>query len=386
MNENDITDLKKIYRTGNVGNFPDELNLSFKKVEDLRYGENPNQPGALYEIRGVSLAELTNLTLVKSGKGGPSATNVLDVTRALEILKFFSKPAVSVMKHLVPSGFSVQNNDESLCEIYKNARDADARSAFGSVVVFNKKVDKETAEEIMTSYVEAVAAPDFDKDAEEILGSKKNMRLFKFSNLDKIPKFAGDDTQGMFDLKVMNTGNLIVQVPYLSKIKSKEDLILNPRIRNDETDISVNREPNSQELKDLMTAWYINIGVRSNGIVIVKNGITLAVGSGQQERVGAVEQAILKAYQKACDREDIEYDTMNMEESKKKLSENPLKGSVLASDGFFPFRDSIDLVAKHGISAVIQPGGSVKDKEVIEGVNDHNMSMVFTTERCFAHF
>ena len=136
----------------------------------------------------------------------------------------------------------------------------------------------------------------------------------------------------------------------------------------------------------MLTAWYINIGVRSNGIVIVKNGTTLAVGSGQQERVGAVEQAILKAYQKAMDRADIKYDAMDVIASKEKLKKNPLEGAALASDGFFPFRDSVDLITKHGISAVIQPGGSVRDLEVIEAVNEHNMAMVFTTERCFGHF
>jgi phosphoribosylaminoimidazolecarboxamide formyltransferase/IMP cyclohydrolase len=377
-----INDLKKIYRTVNSGDFPEEITLNLKKVDDLRYGENPNQPGAIYKF-GNGLAELTDLRLLKSGKGGPSATNILDVTHALEILKFFDNASCAVMKHLIPSGFST---DDELVEVYKKARDADARSAFGSVVVFNREVDKKTAEEIMTSYVEAVAAPSFEKEAEEILSSKKNMRLFLFSNLDKIPKFTGDDVNGIFDLKVMNTGNLVVQVPYLSKVRSKEDLILQPMIEDDRKEIIVEREPTEQELKDLLTAWYINIGVRSNGIVIVKNGTTLAVGSGQQERVGAVEQAIIKTYQKAMDREGIEYNSMNVVAEKDKLSENPLKGAVLASDGFFPFRDSIDTVKDHGISAVIQPGGSVRDLELIEAVNEHNMAMVFTTERCFGHF
>jgi phosphoribosylaminoimidazolecarboxamide formyltransferase/IMP cyclohydrolase len=377
-----INDLKKIYRTVNSGDFPEEITLNLKKVNDLRYGENPNQPGAIYKF-GDGLAELTNLRLLKSGKGGPSATNILDVTHALEILKFFDNASCAVMKHLIPSGFST---DDELVEVYKKARGADARSAFGSVVVFNREVDKKTAEEIMTSYVEAVAAPSFEKEAEEILSSKKNMRLFLFSNLDKIPKFSGDDVKGIFDLKVMNTGNLVVQVPYLSKIRSGDDLILKPMIENEDGEIGVNREPTEQELKDLLTAWYINIGVRSNGIVIVKNGTTLAVGSGQQERVGAVEQAIIKAYQKAMDRAGISYNSMNVVAEKEKLSENPLKGAVLASDGFFPFRDSIDTVKDHGISAVIQPGGSVRDLELIEAVNEHDMAMVFTTERCFGHF
>lgn len=381
-----VSDLKKMYRTVNAGEYPDEMNLSLTKETDLRYGENPNQPGAEYSFKDASIAKLTNIELLKSGKGGLSATNIMDVVRAMEILKYFDEPSVSVMKHIIPSGFATQCDNNTIKEIYKNARDADARSAFGSVVVFNREVDKETAEEIMTSYVEAVAAPSFDKAAEEVLSAKKNMRLLTFDNLDKIPKFAGDSTDGIFDVKIMGAGRLIVQKPYLCKIKTKDDLIIHPMIKNEDKEISVKKDPTEQEMKDLLTSWYINLGVRSNGIVIVKDGVTLAVGSGQQERVGAAEQAIMKSYQKAMDRENIEYDSLNVMASISKLSENPLKGSVISSDGFFPFRDSIDLLAKQGITAVIQPGGSVKDFEIVEAANDHNMSMVFTTERCFNHF
>lgn len=381
-----VNDLKKIYRTANIGAFPDELTLNLEKEFDLRYGENPNQPGAVYKLKGSTIAGLTGIKLLKSGKGGISATNILDVARALEILKFFDKPSAAVMKHLIPSGFATQYNKNELVDIYKNARDADARSAFGSVVVFNKKVDTATAKEIMTSYVEAVAAPEFDKEAIGILSAGKNMRIMVFSNLDKIPKFAGDNIAGIFDLKAMNDGRLVVQAPYLSKIKGQKDLVMNPLVKDGENETSVKRKPTEQELLDLMTSWYINLGVRSNGIVIVKNGVTLAIGAGQQERVGAVEQAILKAYQKAMDREGVKYEPMNVMAFKDKLSENPLKGAVISSDGFFPFRDSVDLIAKTGISAIIQPGGSIKDFEVIEAANEHNMAMVFTMERCFGHF
>ncbi len=385
MGEN-LSDLKNMYKTVNAGDYPDELPLELVKEMDLRYGENPNQPGAEYKFKGSTIADLTNIQLLKSGKGGLSATNVMDVIRAMEILKFFNHPSVCVMKHIIPSGFATQYQDNSLKDIYKNARDADARSAFGSVVVFNREVDKETAEEIMTSYVEAVAAPGFQKEAEDILSEKKNMRLLTFENLDKVPKFAGDDTTGLFDVKIMGAGRLIIQKPYLCKIKDPSDLITHPTINTDEKEVSVKREPSIQELQDLLTSWYINLGVRSNGVVIVKNGVSLSIGSGQQERVGAVEQAILKAYQKAMDRENIEYDSLNVIASKEKLSENPLKGAVISSDGFFPFRDSVDLIANQGITAIIQPGGSVKDLEVVEAANDHDMAMVYTTERCFAHF
>ena len=135
-----------------------------------------------------------------------------------------------------------------------------------------------------------------------------------------------------------------------------------------------------------MTAWYVNIGVRSNGIVIVKDGVTLAVGTGQQERVGAVEQAIVKAYQKAMDREKIKYDSLQGICEKGHLSNNPLQGAVMSSDAFFPFRDSVDTAARVGITAIIQPGGSLRDYEVIQAANEHKIGMVFTLERCFGHF
>ncbi len=387
MAEKNVTDLKKMYTTVVAGDFPPKLQIELVKESDMRYGENPNQPGAVYRFGKSELAKLTDIRLVKSGKGGLSATNWLDVNRALEILKYFKKPSVAVMKHAVPSGFATQFGGNSLVDIYRKARDADARSAFGSVVVFNVMVDKETADEIMTTYVEAVVAPEFDDEALEILSEKKNMRLILFSNLDKVPKFAGDDTGEVFDMKVMGNGRVIVQVPYLSKIRSQEDLVLAPSITSKEgAEVKIKRKPTDSEMEDLFTGWYVNLGVRSNGVIIVKDGMTLSIGSGQQERVGAVEQAILKAYQKALDRENIEYDPLDVMASVKKLSKNPLKGAVLSSDGFFPFRDSIDLIAAQGISAIIQPGGSVRDFEVLEAANEHGIAMAFTTERAFGHF
>ena len=388
MKQKNVGDVKNIYKTAVGGDFPDDMNFELVNKEELRYGENPNQPGALYDLKCSELSKLLDIKLEKSGKGGLSGTNVLDVARAIDILKFFKEPSVAVMKHTIPSGFATECDGNALVEIYKNARDADARSAFGSVVVFNREVDKETAEEIMTSYVEAVAAPSFGSGAQEILSSKKNMRLMTFSNLDKIPKYEGEDSRGLFDVKAMPGGRALVQKIFLTKIKGKDDLITKPAVEDKETgkEVSVEREPTEQEIKDMLASWYVNIGVRSNGVVIVKNGTTLAIGSGQQERVGAVEQAILKAYQKAMDREGIKFDSMKVMDSIDKMKENPLKGAVLSSDGFFPFRDSIDLISRFGIKAVIQPGGSIKDNEVIKAANDNKMSMVLTTERCFAHF
>ncbi len=389
----DVTDMKRTYRTVNEGVFPENLTLALEREAPLRYGENPNQSGAIYHFKlpegSINLAELTNIRMAKSGKGGLSATNFMDVTRALEILKFFPNQAVAVMKHLVPSGFSTAEK-KSLDQVYRNARDADARSAFGSVVVFNRPVDMVTAGEIMETYVEGVAAPEFEQGAMGVLERKKDLRAILYSNLDRIPKFIGDDTHGVYDIKALPTGRILVQQPYLSSIRSVEDLVLDPLVTTPEGRTSVvERDPTAKELEDLLTAWYVNLGVRSNGIVIVKKGTTIAIGSGQQERVGAVEQALTKACQKTLDRRGVKYDAMEASVTgllKMMKGEDPLFDAVISSDGFFPFRDSVDLIASFDISAIIQPGGSVKDAEVIEAVNEHDMAMALTRERCFGHF
>lgn len=382
----DVTDMKRNYRMVVEGEFPSALGIELQKESDLRYGENPNQPAAMYKLNGTNIANVTNIRLAKSGKGGLSATNFMDVTRALEILKFFEVPAVAVMKHLVPSGFARQFNEKSLDNIYQQARDADARSAFGSIVVFNRPVNKATAETIMSSYVEGVAAPEFEKGTMEILERKKDIRAILYSNLDKISRFVGDDVNGFYDIKGLPTGRVLVQKPYLSSIRNAQDLVLDPLVEHEGIRHVVERDPTQAEVEDLLTSWYVNLGVRSNGIVFVKDGVTVAIGTGQQERVGAIEQAIIKSYQKAMDKEGIKYHAVAGAAQRSLLLRNPLEGSVMSSDAFFPFRDSIDTIAEHGVTAVIQPGGSVRDYEVIDAVNEHKMAMTYTLERCFGHF
>jgi phosphoribosylaminoimidazolecarboxamide formyltransferase/IMP cyclohydrolase len=370
------------------------MSIRLEKELDLRYGENPHQPAALYRFQGTSVAELTDIRLAKSGKGGVSATNLMDVCRALGILKYFRMPAVAVMKHASPSGFARQHGDNHLADIYVRARDADARSAFGSVVVANRPVDRITAEAIFSSFVEAVAAPELEEGAMAAFESKKDLRVILFSHLDRIPAFQGDDVSGLYDLKVLPGGRIIVQAPYLSSIRGPADLICDPLVKKDGCAFLVKRDPTPEEMEDLLTAWYVNIGTSSNSIVFVKDGVTVAIGSGQRERVGAVEQAISGAYQKALDRKRAAGEDghcswapgdMGWEEMRQRLGQRPLEGAVMSSDGFFPFRDSIDAAAAEGVTAVIQPGGSLRDWEVIEAANDHDMAMAFTLERCFGH-
>lgn len=390
MRGTDVSDMKRAYKTVKEEGFPDELIIRLRKESPLRYGENPNQPAAVYrfssETAEKSLAELTDIRLAKSGKGGLSATNFMDVARALEILKFFEAPSVAVMKHTIPSGFATQFEGNALNEIYVLARDADARSAFGSVVVMNRPLDKRTAEAVLSTFVEGVAAPEFEEGVLAMLEAKKDLRVILYSNIDRIPKFIGDDTKGIVDLKYLPTGRIIAQTPYLTSIRSAKELILDPMVKKDGKDYFVERDPTERELKDMLTSWYVNLGVRSNGIVFVKDGVTVAVGSGQQERVGAIEQAIIKAYQKSMNRKRVDYDPIRGVSKLDEFCDKPLKGAVMSSDAFFPFRDSIDTIARVGVSAVIQPGGSIRDNEVIEAVNEHKMAMAYTLERCFGHF
>ncbi len=384
----DVSDFKRIYRTPVGGDFAEVLERNLRREEELKYGENPNQPAAIYIDSNSALGKLVSAKLVKSGKGGWSATNYMDVLRGMDILKFFDKPAAAVMKHLIPSGFAVQYGGNRLQEIYRNAREADARSAFGSVVVLNRPLDKETATELMTTYVEAVAAPEFEEGVMPILDAKKDLRAIHISGLDKIPRFNDEALDGEYDAKGLPFGRTLMQKPYLTSIKGPKDLIVDPLVKRTAEgkaeEVFVERAPTLSELEDMLTAWHINIGVRSNGIVIVKNGVTLAIGSGQQERVGAVEQAIVKGYQKYADRQQIKYDPLfGIMQCITEVS--PLKGAVVSSDAFFPKTDNIALLARVGISGIIQPGGSVKDLEVIQAVNRYQMAMAFTLERCFVH-
>ncbi|HEO65185.1 MAG TPA: IMP cyclohydrolase [Spirochaetes bacterium] len=368
-----VKDLKSKYFKANIGDFQNSfefMGMTYEKVEDLRYGTNPHQGGAIYRPKRDHLTFGQYETL-KSGKGGLSQTNVEDLNYAVKILKYMTARASVVMKHLNPSGASVATQDESLKQVYINARDADPQAAFGGVVAFNEQGDAETADEIMSSVIEVVAAPDFTQDAIDIFHDfphykrNKHIRILKLSNIKDLAKFVDDKTP-VKEAKILQDGSIILSDPYLTKIRNRNDLIQAYNQHKDKGDIKCERTPTNKEYKDLLFSWYVNLSVRSNGVVIVKNGITLAVGTGEQDRVGAVEQAILKAKNKYKGKETLE-------------------GAVISSDGFFPFRDSIDRIAGTGIKAIVQPGGSVSDYPVIEACNEHGLAMVFTDERCFSH-
>lgn len=402
----DISSFKRKYREKNEGDFPDEMIIKLKKDSDKKYGENPGQQCAVYTIDEINekntkkMAELTNLQYVRSdnkGKGGLSLTNEMDITRAMDNLKFFNDgKAVAIMKHNIVSGFAKQTSDEQkMVDLFRLARDADRRSNFGGTAVFNRILDMETAKAMFELrgespfFVDVLAAPGYDDGVlAYVKEQSKNIRIAQFSSLDKLPKFQGDETYGLVSIKEMPGGRVGIQDVYLTSIKSKEDLVLHPKVVDKKgKEHTIDRAPTDEEASDLLTAWYLNIaGARSNGVVFVKNGVSIAMGSGQVERVGAVEQAIVKGMQKAMDREGIEYDALKGIEGSEKLSKNPFEGAACSSDAFFPFGDSIERLARVGVSAVVQPYGSISDFNVIETANKFKIAMPATLERCFGHF
>jgi phosphoribosylaminoimidazolecarboxamide formyltransferase/IMP cyclohydrolase len=253
------------------------------------------------------------------------------------------------MKHLNPSGVAVQHSNEGNAEVYRKARDTDPRAAFGSVVVVNFPIDIETAKEIMSTYVEVVYAPDFQRNALPVFEAKKDIRIGQIRK--------SDDSRNLPpDIVVLDDGSLILEDPYKTRIRSLEPLKQLP--------VPTKRKPIENEYRDLLQAWWVTCEVRSNAIVLWKNGASLAIGTGQQDRVGALENCVEKAHRFGHD----------------------LKGSSLASDGFFPKTDNIETAAAVGISAIIQPGGSVEDNLVIEACDKNGIAMVLTGERSFRHF
>jgi phosphoribosylaminoimidazolecarboxamide formyltransferase/IMP cyclohydrolase len=323
----------------------------YERVKGLRYGTNPHQRAVLYRIVGGDQPS-RGLTELQVGKG-LSQTNIEDIDHAFSILRYFDEPSCAVMKHLNPSGVAVaRRREESLRGIYARARDCDPLAAYGSVVGFNRPVDADTAEEIVSTFVEVVAAPAY-LDTSPIFEGKEDMRVVQVSNLGR-PRFLGDD-KTHYEIDVLNDGSIILSEPFQTSIRSREDL-----------KVVTQEKPTDRDYEDLLFSWYVCANVRSNGVVIAKDRATLAIGVGQQDRVTAVKIALEKAIDRGHGGE--------------------LEGSVMASDGFIPFKDSIEIASKHGVRAVIQPGGSIRDREVIDACNLHGMAMVFTEERCFSHF
>ena len=355
-------EIRKIYRTARKEDYPESLKitldgrtLEYSKVHwkidgqdrGLRYGTNPHQKAALYRPV-LSNGGLGNVEWVKWGKDGPSATNIEDGSHGLRIVRYFDGPAVAVLKHLNPSGVATDTKGETLKQIYAKARDADPRAAFGSVVVLNRQVDSSTAEELTKTFVEVVYAPDYDDSAIRVLNAKKDVRLGRVRPHEMSSAYP--------DIVVLDDGSLILEDSYSTKLRSIEDLRA--------LTVATKRSPSHAEYQAMLYSWWTAAEVRSNAVVFWKDGASLAVGTGQQDRIGAIEASIEKAHRYG----------------------HNLTGSVMASDGFLPKIDNIDAVAKEGVSAIIQPGGSVEDPELVKACDDHRISMILTGERSFRHF
>ncbi len=368
----------------------------------LRYGDNPGQEAALYELAEGSLelgglkyvspddgiiSNITEKDIVETGKS-LGKSNLTDVDAAINILKYFDEPTAVIMKHNNPSGVA---SGSSIKDAYVTANSTDRIAAFGGVVVVNKPIDGETAGEISKNYVEVVAAPRFDKEAMETLTQKKNMRLVTIPKLASLKDYR---KKRYLEFKSLLDGGIIVQQSADNEL-TKES-IMAAEAEHNGSSYAIKRKPSEKEMDDMLFAWKVVQGVISNSMVFVKDKATVAIGTGEQDRVGATELAIVKAYKKAADRICFENFGMPLWQlaDKEKLAKIEkevaagkagLKGSVLASDGFLPFRDTIDVAAKEGVAAVIQPGGSTRDYQSIEACNEHGMTMMFTGKRVFRH-
>lgn len=306
--------------------YPEYLSVSYKKMQNLRYGENSHQSAAVYSSTMVEGAMNSFDTL--NGKE-LSYNNFKDVDIAWKCCNEFDEPSCCALKHNTPCGVAIGENCH---DAYMKAYNVDPTSIFGGIVAFNRKVDKDTAEEMVKIFLEVIAAPEYDEEALEVLKTKKNLRVLKFKNYPKDDKY-------------------IVSVDGAILVQDEDKKLI------DEIKVVTDKKPTDEELKDLIFGMKVVKYVKSNAIVVAKDGVALGIGGGQVNRIWPTEDAL-------------------------KRGEG---ATILASDAFFPFRDVVDTAAKQGIKAIIQPGGSLNDKQSIEACNEYGISMVFTGLRHFKH-
>ncbi|OED43229.1 bifunctional phosphoribosylaminoimidazolecarboxamide formyltransferase/IMP cyclohydrolase [Endozoicomonas sp. (ex Bugula neritina AB1)] len=330
---------KLVSNNEEADHFPRTFNSQFEKAQDMRYGENPHQKAAFYIEKNAPIGSVASARQIQ-GKA-LSYNNIADTDAALECVKTFEEPACVIVKHANPCGVAIADN---ILDAYNLAYATDPTSAFGGIIAFNRTLDVETAKAIVErQFVEVIIAPAVDAEAEAIVAQKKNVRLLNCGNLP-------EEAEAFLDFKRVN-GGLLVQ-------ECDQFVTTNAHMK-----VVTDRAPTEAELKDLLFAWKVGKFVKSNAIVYAKNSQTIGVGAGQMSRVYSAKIAGIKA------------EDENLEVS----------GSVMASDAFFPFRDGIDAAAKAGITAVIQPGGSMRDQEVIDAANEAGIAMVFTGVRHFRH-
>ena len=312
----------------------DDLSLTFIKHSEMRYGENPHQSAASYKIPGNTDQNIMN-AMIHQGKQ-MSYNNIMDADGALACVREFDDPACVIVKHANPCGVATGND---LLDVYNRAFNADSLSAFGGIIAFNRTCTKKVAEAIVSIFVEIVLAPDFEPGALETFKQKKNLRVLELGSFEK--------RTTKLEIRHVDGGLLVQDTD--TKILSRDDL-----------NIVTKKEPDEKDIETALFTWRVLRHARSNGILIAKDNTTVGLGAGQVSRVDAVHMALRKGGEK-------------------------VRGGVLASDAFFPFPDSIDAIKDSGIKLVIQPGGSIRDREVIDACNEYGIAMMFTGTRCFKH-
>ncbi len=430
-----MSDIKKMYRTIMADHFPDEMIIKFGdqtliykkrtwKIPDektgeliekgLRYGENPEQEAALYELVNGNLtlggcqfvqpgnglvSSINEEDMIQAGKH-PGKINFTDLDNGLNIIKFLmDRPAAVILKHNNPCGAAYGKN---LADAYDKANMADRIAAFGGCLVVNRAIDKETAEMVTKNYLEVIAAPEFEEGTVNILAKRKSLRIIRISKMDELEKYR---TFRFVDFKSLIDGGIIVQQSPLNKIITKQDF-LSAKATYQGKEYGIERQPTEEEYADMLFGWNVEQGITSNSVIYVKDGVTVGIGTGEQDRVGVAEIAVYKAYTKYADalcfkKYSIPYKTFELDVKNGKRKKNELVeidvetkqnkggliGSVMVSDAFFPFRDGVDVGIKEGVTAIVNPGGSERDFESIIACNeaDPKVTMVFTGQRAFKH-
>ncbi|HBT96758.1 MAG TPA: IMP cyclohydrolase [Desulfobulbaceae bacterium] len=429
-----MTDLKKAYSTILGDHFPLEMTISFggqtlvyrkrtwaipqpdgaSDERGLRYGENPDQEAALYELINGNLV-LGGVEYIKPSHGLVSALTVADmpqvgkhpgkinltaVDNGLNILKYLmDRPAAVILKHNNPCGAAY---GASLADAFHRALRCDRIAAFGGAVVLNHSCDPDTAHLLAANYLEVVCAPDYEEGSLAILQKAKNLRILRISRIDRLAEY---ESYRFVDFKSLIDGGIIVQQSAINAIRSAADLKPATATWQGQNYVC-QREPNDSEIADMIFGWAVEHGVTSNSVLYVKDGCTVGIGTGEQDRVGVAEIAVHKAYIKyadllSFDRYGLGYADLELAiaegkykpsakeeiDAKTRTDRAGLPGSVMISDAFFPFRDGADIGIRQGISAILQAGGSLRDFETIVACNEAQpqVAMMYTGQRSFKH-
>ncbi len=430
-------DLKAAYKTMEADHFAPRMEISFIDGDDrqtlryekvtwniggeekgLRYGENPGQEAALYRLTGGNLAlgdvqmlqpgrYLASVPeLLQSGKH-PGKTNVTDTDNALNILRYLmEKPTCVIVKHNNPCGVATGT---TLAEAYFRANKADRLAAFGGAIALNRDCDLETAKLIAQNYAEVVVAPDFAPGVMDVFAAKKNLRVFRIRNMARLTDFVA---RHVVDFKSLIDGGIVVQTSFCANARKPGDFMpayCHRKMTDKATgtvsykDYQIKRLPTAKEYEDLVFGWLVEAGVTSNSVLYVKDGATVGIGTGEQDRVGVAEIARDKAYTKHADwiawetygkpYNDLRLAFGEAEGAKKqaeimertRAEKGGLPGCAMVSDAFFPFRDGAEVGIREGITSIVQPGGAIRDWDVIDCCNAANVAMVFTGQRSFRH-